>query len=64
MTTISFFISTLKQFAGNTDSHTVVSHVLDPPITARYVRFQALAWYQWAAMRVEVYGCHGNLLNS
>lgn len=49
-----------KQFAGNTDSHTVVSHVLDPPITVRYVRFQALAWYQWAAMRVEVYGCHDN----
>ena len=54
----------MKQFAGNTDSHTVVSHFLDPPITARYVRFQALAWYQWVAMRVEVYGCHGNLINS
>ncbi|XP_066014975.1 uncharacterized protein [Pocillopora verrucosa] len=49
-----------KEFAGNTDSHTVVSHFLDPPVTARYVRFQALAWYRWAAMRVEVYGCHDN----
>ncbi|XP_078351548.1 uncharacterized protein LOC144636259 [Oculina patagonica] len=46
-----------KEFAGNTDQDTVVYHVLNPPITARYFRFRPMAWYEHISMRVELYGC-------
>ncbi|KAL9953934.1 hypothetical protein ACROYT_G041410 [Oculina patagonica] len=46
-----------KEFTGNTDQDTVVYHVLNPPITARYIRFRPMAWYNWISMRVELYGC-------
>ncbi|XP_078351746.1 lactadherin-like isoform X1 [Oculina patagonica] len=46
-----------KEFAGNTDQDTVVYHVLNPPITARYIRFRPMAWYEHISMRVELYGC-------
>ncbi|KAL9950408.1 hypothetical protein ACROYT_G042896 [Oculina patagonica] len=47
-----------KNFTGNTDRHTVVSHDLKPPITVRYIRFRPVAWNLWISMRVELYGCH------
>ncbi|PFX11619.1 Discoidin, CUB and LCCL domain-containing protein 1, partial [Stylophora pistillata] len=47
------------EFSGNTDGTTVVSHDLVPPIAARYIRFQPLAWHWQIAMRVELYGCQG-----
>ncbi|KAL9953929.1 hypothetical protein ACROYT_G041405 [Oculina patagonica] len=46
-----------KEFAGNKDQDTVVYHVLNPPITARYIRFRPVAWQTRIAMRVELYGC-------
>lgn len=46
-----------KIFDGNTDQDTVVYHVLNPPITARYIRFKPVANYTRASMRVELYGC-------
>ncbi|KAL9960203.1 hypothetical protein ACROYT_G033625 [Oculina patagonica] len=46
-----------KALDGNTDSHTVIYHDLNPPITARYIRFRPVAWYDRIMMRVEVYGC-------
>ncbi|KAL9960200.1 hypothetical protein ACROYT_G033622 [Oculina patagonica] len=46
-----------KEFAGNTDSNTVVYHGLNPPIKARYIRFQPVAWNRHIMMRVELYGC-------
>ncbi|KAL9954039.1 hypothetical protein ACROYT_G041527 [Oculina patagonica] len=46
-----------EEFAGNTDQDTVVYHDLSQPITARYVRFLPVAWYEWTSMRVELYGC-------
>ncbi|KAL9989534.1 hypothetical protein ACROYT_G004096 [Oculina patagonica] len=47
-------------FAGNTDSDTVVYHDLNPPITARYIRFRPVTWNFQIAMRVELYhGCPG-----
>ena len=49
-----------KEFSGNSDSTSVVSHDLIPPIMARYIRFRPLAWHWQIAMRVELYGCHGN----
>ena len=36
-------------------------HDLNPPITARYIRFRPMAWTRFIAMRVELYGCHGNV---
>ena len=56
------YILLTQEFAGNTDSHTVVSHDLIPSITTRYIRFQIITWYAHASMRVEVYGCHGNII--
>ena len=60
--TILLFFSILlaQDFTGNTDRLTVVPHDLNPPITTRVIRFQVLTWYSWYAMRVELYGCHGN----
>ncbi|XP_022783116.1 uncharacterized protein LOC111323926 isoform X3 [Stylophora pistillata] len=47
-------------FPGNTDNTSVVSHDLNPPIIARYIRFQPLTWESHISMRVELYGCQGN----
>lgn len=47
----------IKEFSGNTDSDTIVSHDLTPPIVLRYVRFLILTWSGGIAMRVELYGC-------
>ena len=47
----------IKEFSGNTDSDTIVSHDLTPPIVSRYVRFLILTWSGGIAMRVELYGC-------
>ncbi|XP_078354170.1 uncharacterized protein LOC144638790 isoform X2 [Oculina patagonica] len=49
--------TTDKEFAGNEDRDTVVSHELNPPITARYIRFVPVAWDGWISLRVELYGC-------
>ncbi|XP_078345359.1 neuropilin-1a-like [Oculina patagonica] len=46
-----------KVFTGNTDRNTVVSHDLNPPITARYIRFRPEYQIRWIAMRVELYKC-------
>ncbi|XP_074629875.1 lactadherin-like isoform X1 [Acropora palmata] len=47
----------VKNFTGNSDSETVVSHKLSPRISTRYVRFSALSWHHHISMRVELYGC-------
>ena len=36
-----------------------MSHDLNPPIIARYVRFRPIAWFTAVSMRVELYGCQG-----
>ncbi|XP_078362974.1 uncharacterized protein LOC144647098 [Oculina patagonica] len=46
-----------KVFAGNKDQDTVVSHDLNPPIRARFIRFRPVAWYGHISMRVELYDC-------
>ncbi|KAL9950367.1 hypothetical protein ACROYT_G042855 [Oculina patagonica] len=48
-----------KEFVGNEDKHTVVSHDLNPPIKARYIRFRPVTWKSEISMRVELYGCQG-----
>ena len=46
-------------FDGNTDQDTIVYHELNPPIRARYIRFQPKAWNKHISMRVELYNCKG-----
>ncbi|KAL9970561.1 hypothetical protein ACROYT_G022960 [Oculina patagonica] len=46
-----------KEFAGNKNKYTVVYHELNPPISARYIRFRPTAQHFYISMRVEVYGC-------
>ncbi|XP_074627543.1 uncharacterized protein LOC141885641 [Acropora palmata] len=45
-----------KTFDGNFDRDTVVSHDLNPPLTARFFRFRPLHWVSHISMRVELYG--------
>ena len=51
----------IKEFTGNSDENSIVSHDLIPPIRARYIRFRPTAWHQHISMRVELYGCCGKL---
>lgn len=44
-------------FDGNRDGNTVVYHDLNPPISARYIRFRPTLWFSWPSMRVELFGC-------
>ncbi|XP_074626538.1 discoidin, CUB and LCCL domain-containing protein 2-like [Acropora palmata] len=53
--------SKAKEFTGNTDENSIVSHDLIPPIRGRYIRFRPTAWHQHISMRVELYGCCGTL---
>ncbi|XP_078670674.1 uncharacterized protein LOC144910899 isoform X1 [Branchiostoma floridae x Branchiostoma belcheri] len=43
-------------FSGNSDQNTEVRHLLDPTVTARYVRFWPQTWHDHISMRVEVLG--------
>ncbi|XP_066276034.1 uncharacterized protein [Branchiostoma lanceolatum] len=45
-----------KVFSGNSDQDTEVRHLLDPSVTARYVRFWPQTWNSYLSMRVEVLG--------
>ncbi|XP_067050758.1 uncharacterized protein [Acropora muricata] len=53
--------SRAKEFTGNTDENSIVSHDLIPPIRGRYIRFRPTAWHQHISMRVELYGCCDSL---
>ncbi|XP_074626519.1 lactadherin-like [Acropora palmata] len=46
-----------KVFAGNNDRDSIVRHYLNPPIRARYIRFQPIAWKGYISMRVGLNGC-------
>ncbi|CAH3034577.1 unnamed protein product [Pocillopora meandrina] len=46
-------------FDGNKDRNSIVYNELNPPITARFIRFQPVSWYGHISMRVELYGCQG-----
>ena len=47
----------IQEFDGNTDKNNVVYHDLNPPITARYIRFLPVEWEDEISLRVELYGC-------
>ena len=38
-------------------------NVLNPPITARYVRILPVSWLRFTSLRMEIYGCQGNVQN-
>lgn len=42
-------------FEGNFDRDTVVYHLLDPPITARFLRVKPTQWQNHISMRMELY---------
>ena len=46
-----------KTFDGNVDRMNVVSHVLNPPINATYIRVIPESYYLYEALRLEFYGC-------
>ena len=44
-------------FSGNNDRYTPVSHDLETPIIARYIRIHPETWKTHISMRAEFYGC-------
>ena len=46
-----------KEFVGNVDSQTVVTHQFTTPLYARFVRLIPVSWYAHACLRLELYGC-------
>ncbi|KAK3749728.1 hypothetical protein QZH41_014019, partial [Actinostola sp. cb2023] len=46
-----------RSFSANSDSNTVVAHLLKPAITARYIRVHPITWYMSISMRMELYEC-------
>ncbi|KAL9974957.1 hypothetical protein ACROYT_G012069 [Oculina patagonica] len=44
-------------FQGNTDKNTVVDHVLNPIIEARFIRVLPTNWHNHITMRMELYAC-------
>ena len=61
MTTIYLHatIFVIQNFTGNKDQDSVVYHELNPPISARYIRFLPQAWvvtyqWEWSYMAVKV----------
>lgn len=57
------FISILsfKVFTANKDRDTVVYHKLTLPRKVRYIRVIPWTWHNHISMRMELYGCLGNL---
>ena len=53
-----------QEFTGNSNMSTVVSHELNPPIKARFIRFRPLEWNGHICMRVELYGCTQGMTNT
>jgi len=52
---IFFFL--FKEFVGNKDRFSIVSHKLKNPIIARYIRINPLEYHLWISLRADFYGC-------
>ena len=46
-----------KEFEGNKDRFSIVSHKLKNPIIARYIRINPLEYHVWISLRADFYGC-------
>lgn len=49
-----------KVFIGNTDGDTIVTHMFDCPITARFVRIEVKDYVSRPSLRFELIGCPTN----
>ena len=47
---------------GNKDQNTVVGHILNPPIVARYIRIYPKEYQSYMALRFELFGCTVGLI--
>ncbi|XP_078346319.1 LOW QUALITY PROTEIN: SCO-spondin-like [Oculina patagonica] len=47
----------VREFNGNTDRFSVVSHKLENPLIARYIRINPISYYGWISLRADFYGC-------
>ena len=47
----------LQYFTGNRDRNSIVTHAINPPLLARFVRIHPKSWSSHICMRVELYGC-------
>ncbi|XP_028398874.1 lactadherin-like [Dendronephthya gigantea] len=52
-----------KVFNGNEDQMSVVTNVLSPAITARYIRIHPVSWFHNISLRIEVFGCYTGSCN-
>ncbi|XP_028398873.1 putative GPI-anchored protein pfl2 [Dendronephthya gigantea] len=52
-----------KVFNGNEDQMSVVTNVLSPAITARYIRIHPVSWFHNISLRIEVIGCYTGSCN-
>ena len=46
-----------KEFEGNNDRFSIVSHKLENPIIAHYIRINPLEYHVWISLRADFYGC-------
>ena len=49
----------LQELNGNKGSDTIVYNNLNPPTTARLIRFIPISWHNNISMRTEIFGCPG-----
>ena len=54
------FFHYLQVFIGNTDGDTIVTHMFDCPITARFVRIEVKDYVSRPSLRFELIGCPTN----
>jgi len=45
------------KFTGNTDTNTIVDHVLDPPLVASDIRIVPKRWFKMPSLRADIKGC-------
>ena len=53
---ITVILVYLQTFTANTDTN-MVENQLPTPVVARCLRLYPLTWYDWPALKIEVYGC-------
>ena len=54
---LAHLIVLFKEFDGNTDRFSVVSHKLKNPIITRYILINPVSYYGWISLRADFYGC-------
>ncbi|KAM7301526.1 hemocytin [Ixodes scapularis] len=53
----------VKDFLGNHDASGVVRQLFEPPVRARFVRLEPIAWNELIALRFDVLGCIDGIQN-